>query len=461
MTMLKTFNLKGNKLSFADWISNLSPTETPFVSMISKEKVDQTQYSWQTDRLAQPGKHGSAANSVNPDTDDTDLTAIKEGSAAVSNYLHQTKVHTNFTQIFRKAVRVTDTTKKISLYGRNSEFSYQMEKAGLEIKRDLEFAILNSTEKGRLGTADKHGVFDGFQNLVAPVGAKCYDTGAIVHKAVTYTAAAAGTRQVYFTKEQVFDLTLQLYIAGSRPNKIMFHPMHMSQFSDWVSDTSGGTSGAYPHLHRMFDGLETKYNAVVKKIRDPLGQEFTLIPNRHMPKDMLFFFNEADWTQMVLREPQKTTLAKMGSSEKQMIEFEVGLRHRNPFASGILRFTETAKKSVDIQIVNPQNLEANNTKTATVKAVVRGADGAPGTAAETVTFTAATEDGTNVPFEQTAAQAPAADDSFGAGAFVATNTIKVPTAQKGKRIKVKAVVNDASTLSGTDTAVLDAYESRD
>ncbi|MFW3388591.1 UNVERIFIED_CONTAM: DUF5309 family protein, partial [Kocuria sp. CPCC 205274] len=66
--------------------------------------------------------------------------------------------------------------------------------------------------------------------------------------------------------------------------------------------------------------------------------EFKLIPNRFMPADKVFIFDPSDWTQMVLRAPQRTKLAKTGSFEKWMIEMEVGLRHRNPFASGILTF---------------------------------------------------------------------------------------------------------------------------
>ncbi|MGL5965381.1 MAG: SU10 major capsid protein [Fusobacteriaceae bacterium] len=481
MTMLRTFDLKGNKLSFADWISNLSPCETPFVSMIPKEKIDQTQYSWQTDRLAQPNKQGAAPVAVgpakggsNPDSPDIAFTGdanFKEGAAFASQNVHYTKVHTNFTQIFRKAVRVSDTTKKVSLYGRGSELTYQMEKAGMEIKRDLEHAILNSTQKGRLGTATSHGAFDGFQNLVAPVAGVCRDTGAVVHKAVTYNWATADKRPMFFTKEQVFDLTYNLYLAGSRANKIMFHPMHMAQFSDWVSATMPSTNGSQankrpPHMHRMFDGMDTKYNALVKKIRDPLGQEFTLIPNRHMPVNMLFFFNESDWSQMVLREPTKTTLAKMGSSEKQMIEFEVGLRHRNPFASGILKFTEHGKVSVDIQVINPQNLLADNTAEATIRAVVTKADGTAGTTSNTVTVTGTDEDGAQAFLLSSKAPvaATANDEDFTTGTMVLTDKVKIPVANKGKRIKVSAKIataNTASHIGGEDFAVIDGFEHRD
>ncbi|MGL5015988.1 MAG: SU10 major capsid protein [Bacteroidales bacterium] len=318
MTMLKTFDLKGNKQSFASWISNLSPCETPFTSMVGKEKIDQVQYSWQTDSLSKPAHIGE-----------------QEGSTVVHKALAPTTVHTNFTAILRKAIRVSDTTKKVSLYGRESELAYQLEKAGMEIKRDLEFMCLNNTDAGTPGTSAAAGKFSGFQTLVAGSGTADGDTGAIVNKAVTYAKDA-----VKFTQVQIFDMTYNLYLAGSRANKLMVHPMHMHVFSDWIGD-----SVVTPHVHRMFDGMDTKFNAHVSKFRDPLGQTFDIIPNRYMPVDQIFFFNEGDWTQMVLREPEKVELAKNGSAEKHMIEMEVGLRHKNPYASGILKFTQTAREA--------------------------------------------------------------------------------------------------------------------
>ncbi|MGL5013931.1 MAG: SU10 major capsid protein [Bacteroidales bacterium] len=349
MTMLKTFDLKGNKQSFASWISNLSPCETPFTSMVNKQSVDQVQYSWQTDRLAAAGKDyaGTALGLVKEGSKVDFSTAIGVGESSAK----PTEVHHNFTQILRKVVRVSDTTKKIALYGRASELSLQMEKAGMEIKRDLEFMMLNQDDVGQIGTSAQAGRFAGFFPLVAAKDAVDGDTGAIVHKVVTYADANA----VKFTKAQVFDLTLQLYIAGSKANKIMLHPMHMHVFSDWISNANTGGAVASPHVHRMFDGLDNKFNVHVAKVRDPLGQEFTLIPNRFMPKNRLFFFNESDWTQMILRAPEKVELAKNGSSEKFMIEMEVGLRHKNPFASGILEFNMNAKSHIQKIEVIPQN----------------------------------------------------------------------------------------------------------
>ncbi|MGL5013153.1 MAG: SU10 major capsid protein [Bacteroidales bacterium] len=431
MTMLKTFDLKGNKQSFAEWISNLSPCETPFISMINKEATDQVQYSWQTDAL------GAAKND-----------AIVEGSAAVAVKPASTSVKTNFTQIFRKAVRVSDTTKKIGLYGRASELAYQMEKAGMEIKRDLESHLLNSREAGRPGTTMNHGIVGGVYGMVAGVNIKDVGTDAVVHKVVQY---AAGAHNKKFTQVQVFDLTYNLYLAGSRANKVMVHPMNMYLFSDWIGDST-----VTPHVHRMFDGMDEKFNAHVSKFRDPLGQEFEIIPNRYMAKNQLFFFHDADWTQMILRAPEQSELGKTGSAEKHMIEMEVGLRHRNPFASGILEFNAAAFAQISEVVVSPPQVlagtEAINESTITV--TFKQADGSASTThgAATVRAVVMNDDGTTSTESTTAGSTTTGGKS--------TVKIKSP---KGARIKAKVYESTASNFSESkDVDVLvDVYESRD
>ena len=39
MATLVSYDLTGKQLSFANWISNLPPTDTPFVSMTGKESI--------------------------------------------------------------------------------------------------------------------------------------------------------------------------------------------------------------------------------------------------------------------------------------------------------------------------------------------------------------------------------------------------------------------------------------
>lgn len=307
MATLTSYDLNGKKLSFANWISNLSPTDTPFVSMVGKEAVQQTLFQWQTDTLAK-------ADPTN---------AILEGAAAVDGVSATTAVKTNVTQILRKVVKVSDTANALANYGRGRELQYQMEKAGKEIKRDLEVILLSAQARvdGDSSTARKTA---GFQALVAGAGVADPDTGAVVNK----TSAASGV----ITEAELFDMTYQLYLSGSSANVIMFHPKYASFFSSLQEKT-----GAGGNRMRMFTNVEHEVNLHVSSLVDPLGQEFKLIPNRFMPADAIYFFDPSDWTQMVLRAPSREKLAKDGSYEKWMIEMEVGLRHRNPYASGILK----------------------------------------------------------------------------------------------------------------------------
>ncbi|MGL5015980.1 MAG: SU10 major capsid protein, partial [Bacteroidales bacterium] len=309
MTVLKNFDLKGNKQSFAGWISNLSPCDTPFISMISKQGIDQTQYSWQVDELDTPKN-----------------TAAEEGSDVVPDVRKGTEVIHNFTSILRKVANVSDTVASISTYGRNKEMEYQMGKAGKELKRDMEFMCLNNGP-GRAGSDGVASRFSGFYGLCSPEGYVDPSTGAKTHKKVN----VADLNGPWFRPSDLFDLTYNLYLAGSKANKIMFHPFHATSFSDFMSNNIESDS-----TYRMFDGVDTRYNAQVTKVRDPLGQKYDLIPNRFMPKDKIYIFNEDDWTQMILRAPSATKLSKQGASERFLLEAEVGLRHRHIHASGVL-----------------------------------------------------------------------------------------------------------------------------
>lgn len=309
MTVLKSFDLKGNKQSFAGWISNLSPCDTPFISMVGKEGINEVQYSWQMDALDVPR-----------------TTGFEEGSEAVADKREPTHTVHNFTSILRKVASVSDTVMKISTNGRNSEVEYQMSKAGKELKRDMEFMCLNNG-LGNIGTSTTASKFSGFVGLCAPKGYADWDTGAITFKEVK----VANVKGPWFKTSDLFDLTYNLFLVGSKANKIMFHPHHASTFSDFI-----GHSFEARQTFRMFDNVDTRFNLQVNKIRDPLGQNYDLIPNRFMPKDKIYIFNEADWTQMILRSPSASKLAKQGSSERFLLETEIGLRHRHINASGVM-----------------------------------------------------------------------------------------------------------------------------
>lgn len=302
MAIMQSYDLNGKKLSFANWISNLSPTETPFVTMTGKEAVAHTKFSWQTDYLAPVAAHN-----------------IVEGSDAENANMHATEVLTNYTQILRRVVKVSDTANLIAAYGRGRELAYQLEKAGNAIKRDLEVILLSgqTAVAGDSATARKTA---GFEALVAGEGVAHPDTGAVVSR----TTAASGIVEY----DEIRAMMYHAFIANNKADTIMFHPKWASRFANLL--------GAKPQFTRLLDDDLKTFSLYVNTITDTYGREWKLVPNRFMPKNKLYFFNPSDFTQMVLRAPQRIKLAKEGSFEQWMIEMEVGLRLDNPFAAGVL-----------------------------------------------------------------------------------------------------------------------------
>ncbi|MGL5015463.1 MAG: SU10 major capsid protein [Bacteroidales bacterium] len=315
MAILTSYDLNGKKDSFANWITNLSPVDTFFVSVTKKEQVKNTLFQWQTDALA-------AASTDN---------AQKESDNAVMVKPKPTVVHQNVTQILRKALEVTDTADAIDSWGRNKELAYQMEKAGLEIKRDLELILLQKAQAKADGTEEDPkppaGGATGTVRKTASFGALCANSDTTDADTGAKTWIKSGTADTV-TEAKLFEVTYNLYLSGSNANIIMFHPKHAAFFSSLMETSAART--------KLIDNMETTLNKFVGTIIDPLGQQYKLVPNRFMPTDVIYYFNPNDWTQMVLREPSKMALAKKGSSERFMIEMEVGLRHKHPHASGVL-----------------------------------------------------------------------------------------------------------------------------
>ncbi|MGL5086068.1 MAG: SU10 major capsid protein [Clostridium sp.] len=302
MAALYSYELKGNKQSFANWISNLSPTETPFTSMTPKEGINQTKFFWQTDRLSPVKSH-----------------AVQEGAdVADGDYaMGATTVEHNVTQILRRAFKISDTANFMANFGRGQELPYQMEKFSLALRRDLEKTLL-SAQAAAEATASVAGKTACFQALVAAVDATDSDTGAVVH----FKSGAASMDIASLQK-----MTYNLYLANSEADVIMFHPKHASFFAALQSHDSNA---------KMFDGDTTTFSHYVNTYIDEFGREYKLIPNRWMPEDAVYFFKPQDFTQMVLRAPQRVELGRDGNYTSWMLEMEVGLRLRDKFAAGVM-----------------------------------------------------------------------------------------------------------------------------
>src|SRR5712664_1654849 len=125
MATFTSYDAVGLKEDISDIITNISPTKTPFQSMIGREKVTQRAFSWQEDSY-----RAQATNAQAEGFDATFITATP------------TVMRANNTQILAEAVQVSGSMDATSTYGRARESAYQLAKSAAQVKRDLEYALI-------------------------------------------------------------------------------------------------------------------------------------------------------------------------------------------------------------------------------------------------------------------------------------------------------------------------------
>lgn len=111
----------------SDVITNISPTDTVFMSNIGKVKVKGKYHEWLTDSLS------TAAN-----------CAVTEGNDAVVADGHSQTRTGNYTQIAAKWFSVSDTLEAVDTAGRQSDIAYNTTLFLKELARDMEYGLLNN-----------------------------------------------------------------------------------------------------------------------------------------------------------------------------------------------------------------------------------------------------------------------------------------------------------------------------
>ena len=124
---LKDASVKGKPRDLMDTIFNVAPTDTPFLTMCGQTTASQTLHEWQTDTLASP-----AENAALEGADSADF------AASVTTEL------SNKTQILKKAINVSGTAQAVKQAGVTKQYAYQMALRTKELKKDVEYALLQN-----------------------------------------------------------------------------------------------------------------------------------------------------------------------------------------------------------------------------------------------------------------------------------------------------------------------------
>lgn len=305
MTQFTSYDQVGKKEDVSDLISNISPTKVPFQTMIGSEKITNTLFQWQEDSLR-----------------DVAVNASVEGFTAADATLTPTTMRNNYAQILQKTIKVSETADAISTYGRARETAYQMSKAGFEVKRDLEYALVGTGQTAVAGDSSTARKFNGVQAQI--------DSSQITGTGATTTA---------LTEAALLSGLQKLYTAGSDPSIIMVTPSDSVQVAGFAA-----AAGRYREIENGGAADRAIINAINLYV-SPFGEQKVVL-NRFLrganPSDAatatdVLIFDPDMWKTCVLRPWTRETLAKDGDSTKMLLVGEFSVKHKNTKASGLIK----------------------------------------------------------------------------------------------------------------------------
>ena len=316
MAVLQTYTTVGIREDLADIIYNISPTDTPFMSGVGKNKATNTLHQWQTDTLS-----AVAAN------------AKVEGATISYPTLTSTTKVGNYTQISTKACQVSATDDAVDTAGRSSVLAYQVAKAAKELKRDMENALLSNVAAAA-GDATTARALGGVvtwmtSNVSAGTGGSGAGSGAI---------RTDGTQRA-FTETLLRSTLKTTWDTGGNPNVIMLNGFNKQKLSFF---TGGAT---------RFDKAEDKRLMTSIDVYESDFGTMQVIPNRWIRKanstsakrgQDVHLLEMDFWAVSFLRDFKLQNPAQTADADQRFLVVEYTLEAKNELSSGLVTDVTTS-----------------------------------------------------------------------------------------------------------------------
>lgn len=207
-----TYESIGQRESLMDKIFMVAREDTPFLSNTRSGTADATKIEWQTDAL-----RAAATN------------AKVEGDTFTFSAPTPTTRVANYCQIATDTVSVTRTDDKVNKAGRSTDLGYQVIKKTKELKRDIDFALVQpqASVAGNSTTARKSAGLPSWLTSNVSRGA----TGANGGFSAGIVAAPTDGTQRTFTETILKAVHKSAWDNGGRPNMMYTNSTQKQVFS--------------------------------------------------------------------------------------------------------------------------------------------------------------------------------------------------------------------------------------
>jgi hypothetical protein len=297
----------GNREDLSDVLYDISPTDTPFVTMCKKGKATATKHEWLTDALTPAAKNAQPEGQV--------AVAVKPGNRVRLG---------NQTQIFSKYATVTGSQEKADKAGVKSEMAYQVARRMKEIKMDLEFACIGSGYQiavaGSESVAREMASFQSFMSTNVSLGA-----GGV---------AGTGDGSDVYTPGAARPFTEDLLTAA------LASLWEISNGSESITALMGKDNRA---AYSTFDGSSTRYVSTDKRkltasidVYDGDFHTVTAMPSRHVATEDILLIDKDYVAIDDFRPLFSEDISKTGDGMTKQIIMETTLRIGNPLAHYVI-----------------------------------------------------------------------------------------------------------------------------
>ena len=290
MTTLVTYAMVGVAEDVSSTIANISPSATPFQSMIKSEKVHSRTFEWLEDSL-----RASAA------------TALVEGADSSMTAVGQPTTRSNTTQIIGESFQVSATSDAVKTHGRAKETAYNLAKVLKQVKLDVEKSMVGVSQAAVVGTA------------------AAARKMASIDQQISTTVDAGSNSTDALTEAKLLELGQTCYTNGSDPSVLMIKPADSTIIAGFASSSN---------RQRDLADNKTLVNAI-----DVLVTSFgtyRVVLNRECLATNAYLIDPSMFKQAVLRPFTRTLLAKTGDSDKHMVVGEVSVKHSQFADSGMI-----------------------------------------------------------------------------------------------------------------------------
>ena len=306
----------GQREDLSSLVYNISPEETPFVSMAGKRSVSNTLFEHQTEALPA-----------------VDVTGRVEGETIAALAPNNTVRNSNQCQILRRSAAVTGTQAAMDRAGINDAMAHQLSIMSRALKRDIEKlmlgnSIVNTGSSASAGTArTTAGILAKLATNISKHSGGTNPTAA--QAALGSTARTDGTERVL--TETLLKAVLKLCFdnSGDAPNQII-----CSSAEKQVISTFGGRASATQVV-----ALPTKADEVQSNVSVYIGDfgTYAIQADRFIRGDKDILVINPEYVKIAqLRAFETQEIGRLGDSQGKYIVWEGGLQVDNELAHGLV-----------------------------------------------------------------------------------------------------------------------------